>query len=210
MVGIGFGSIVVLVLLGVPVWVSVLLGSSVVLLASNFDSVLIGAIIYEKVANVALIAVPLFILSGQLLALGGAARPLINLLTRFMGHIPGGPAYAVIVASVIFAAMSSSGLAALAGFAPIVIPMMLQMGYSRRFSVGLLMCSSALGPLIPPSTYLIIFGFMTETSVKDLYTAAFIPGLTLAVLLGITVLFTPKEVTMSRHRRPPGRKDGKR
>lgn len=179
--------IFVLVLLGVPVWVSVFTGTSMALLDWGFSFEMIASIMYNKLASFMLVAVPMFIFAGQLLAVSGIARPLIDLLSKFMGHIPGGPAYAVIIACVIFAAMSSSGLAALAGFAPIALPMLEKTGYSRKFAIGLLMCSSALGPLIPPSIYLIIFGNLTEQPVQDLWLAAFIPGFMLAGFLAITV-----------------------
>jgi len=179
--------IVVLVLLGAPVWAAVLAGASIALWAWGMAPEVMASVMFTKMANMGLVAVPLFIFAGQLLAVGGIAKPLIDLLSRFMGHIPGGPAYAIIGACVVFAAMSSSGLAAMAGFAPVALPLMEKTGYSRRFSIGLLICASALGPLIPPSVYLIIFGFLTEQSVKDLWTAAFLPGFMLAAFLAVTV-----------------------
>jgi len=183
----GLVLIFVLVLLGAPVWVSVFTGTSMALLDWGFSLEMIASIMYNKLASFMLVAVPMFIFAGQLLAVSGIARPLIDLLSKFMGHIPGGPAYAVIIACVIFAAMSSSGLAALAGFAPIALPMLEKTGYSRKFAIGLLMCSSALGPLIPPSIYLIIFGNLTEQPVQELWLAAFIPGFMLAGFLAVTV-----------------------
>ena len=116
--------IVVLVLFGAPVWLSVLTGSSMALLDWGVSAESIASTMYYKIASFLLVAVPMFIFAGQLLAVAGIARPLIDLMNKFMGHIPGGPAYAVIVACVIFAAMSSSGLAALAGFAPVALPLM--------------------------------------------------------------------------------------
>lgn len=179
--------IVVLVLLGAPVWAAVLAGASIALWAWGMAPEVMASVMFTKLANMGLVAVPLFIFAGQLLAVGGIAKPLIDLLSRFMGHIPGGPAYAIIGACVVFAAMSSSGLAAMAGFAPVALPLMQKTGYSKRFSIGLLICASALGPLIPPSVYLIIFGFLTEQSVKDLWSAAFFPGFMLAAFLAVTV-----------------------
>jgi C4-dicarboxylate transporter DctM subunit len=181
-----------LMILGVPVWASVLAGASIALLSWGMAPEVMASVMFSKLANMSLVAVPLFIFAGQLLAVGGISKPLINLLSRFMGHFPGGPAYAVIGACVAFAAMSSSGLAALAGFAPVALPLMEKTGYSRQFSTGLLLCASALGPLIPPSVYLIIFGFLTEQSVKDLWAAAFLPGFMLAVFLAITVFIHTK------------------
>jgi C4-dicarboxylate transporter DctM subunit len=201
MATVGLLLIGVLVLLGAPVWLGILTGSTMALLDWGYAPESIVSTMYHKIASFMLVAVPMFIFAGQLLAVSGVARPMINLLSKFMGHIPGGPAYAVIIACVIFAAMSSSGLAALAGFAPIAIPMLERTGYSRRFSIGLLMCASALGPLIPPSIYLIIFGHLTEQPVRELWLAAFLPGFMLAAFLAVTVLFH----TRRGHYTPPPR-----
>jgi C4-dicarboxylate transporter DctM subunit len=151
------------------------------------DPIAVVAIMFSKVNVISLVAVPLFVLCGELLARGGSAKPLIEFFNKFMGHIPGGPAYAVILACAVMASMSSIAMAAVAAFAPIVIPMMTEMGYSRRFSIGLLVTASTLGPLIPPSIPLILYGYITDTSVKDLYSAAFLPGALVAMLLAVTV-----------------------
>ncbi|MFC1993678.1 TRAP transporter large permease [Chloroflexota bacterium] len=101
--------------------------------------------------------------------------------------MPGGPAYVLILACTIFGAMSSSATAAIAGFGPLLVPMMIDAGYSKKFALGLLLAAVSLAPLIPPSIPLILFGFLTETSIRDLYLAGFIPGLLLTGLLSITV-----------------------
>ncbi|MFC1963623.1 TRAP transporter large permease [Chloroflexota bacterium] len=185
---LGIGLLLALIMAGVPVWVSIISGSMIVILGPlNTDLIMIAQLMYGKVSQLALIGVPMFILSGQLLAVGGASTPMVRFLNSFLGHIPGGPAYVMIVACTIFGAMSSSAMAAIAGFGPLLIPMMLQAGYSKKFSIGLLLASVSLAPLIPPSIPLILFGFLTETSIRDLYMAGFIPGLLLTVLLSITV-----------------------
>jgi len=184
----GLVLLVVLVMLGAPLWVALIGGASVSLLIGyEIDPLVVTSLVYNKVNVSTLLAVPLFIFLGELLHLGGGAKPLIVFLLRFMGRIPGGPAYAVIIGCAVVAAMSSTAIAAVAGFAPIVVPMMMEMGYSRKFSVGLLIAAASLGPTIPPSIPLIVFGFITETSVKDLYAAAFLPGALLAALLAVTV-----------------------
>ncbi len=190
-----FGLIViaVLVILGAPLWISILAGSTIALVwGFDIEPHMMFAIMYDKVNITALLAIPLFFLAGEALYRGGAAKPLVEFFTKFMGHIPGGPAYAVILACATMAAMSSTALAAVAGFGPIIVPILEQMGYSRRFAIGLLVCSSTLGVLIPPSIPLIVFGFITQTSIKDLYTAAFLPGIVLMVLLAITVFIHTK------------------
>jgi C4-dicarboxylate transporter DctM subunit len=187
MATIGLISIAVLTVLGLPVWLSILTGSTIALVDWGFSPAMIVDTMFSRLSSFLLVAVPLFIFSGQLLAYSGIARPLITFANRILGRVPGGPAYAMIITCVIFAAMSSSSLAALAGLAPVALPMMKEAGYSRRFSAGLLMAGSALGPLIPPSIYLIIFGQLTDQSVQQLWVAAFLPGFMVAFLLAVTV-----------------------
>ncbi|MFC2058614.1 TRAP transporter large permease [Chloroflexota bacterium] len=185
--------LITMVLLGIPVWVSVLTGATLLaVVALHMDPTMIISIMVEKVSQSALIAVPLFIFSGDLLARGGSAAPLVKVLNGFMGHIPGGPAYVMVIACAIFGAMSSSATAAIAGFGPLLIPMMIEAGYSKKFAIGLLIISVSLAPLIPPSIPLILFGFITETSIRDLYLAGFPAGLLLAALICVTVYVQTK------------------
>ena len=198
----GLVLIAVLVVLGIPIWLAVISGATVSwVVGFGNDPLQIIAKLFSQIDITQLLAIPLFLLAGEFLNRGGATKPLINLLLRFMGHLPGGPAYVVILGCAVIAAMSSSSMACVAGFAPIIVPMMTEMGYSKRFSIGLLVCSASLAPTIPPSIPLIIYSYVAQASlppemlmgvsisIKDLYAAAFVPGLMLALLLCLTVYF---------------------
>ncbi|UCC59708.1 MAG: TRAP transporter large permease [Dehalococcoidia bacterium] len=189
MTALGFVILIALVVLGVPLWISILATATYfVFCVIDIDPLLLGTLMFGSVSNsVILIAVPLFILSGQLMSKGGALQPIIRLSHAFLGHIPGGPAYALIAANIVFAAMSGSGLAAVVGFAPIMIPVLTGLGYSLSFAVGLLICSSTLANIIPPAITPIFYGYITKTSVITLWTAGIIPGLMTALFLCITV-----------------------
>ncbi|MFC2058606.1 TRAP transporter large permease [Chloroflexota bacterium] len=190
MIALGIGVLVGLLLFGVPIYLSIFTGVIlIVVFVMGVDPMIMVVVPFAKVNQFVLLAVPFFLLAGQLIAIGGSGKPLVTFLSSLMGHIPGGPAYVIIVACTIFAAMSSTSIAAIAAFGPVVIPMMLQMGYDKKFSIGLLIVASTLGPLIPPSIPLILYGVIAEQSVRVLYTAAFIPGLLLAFLLAVTVFF---------------------
>ncbi|MFC1994366.1 TRAP transporter large permease [Chloroflexota bacterium] len=185
---LGIAALVLLLVAGAPIFIAVFVAVAIIVVfALGIDPIVVWSVMFDKVNSLVLIAVPMFILSGQLLHVGGAARPLVNLLNTFMGHIPGGPAYAVVVACVLFAAMSSSTMAAVAGVAPVMTPILMQCGYSKRFSIGLILASSSMAGIIPPSIGLILYGFITETSVLALWTAAIIPGLVQATLIMLTV-----------------------
>ncbi|MFC1963027.1 TRAP transporter large permease [Chloroflexota bacterium] len=190
MLALGIGILIALLVLGVPIYLSIFVGVIfLVIYVMGVDPMVMAMVPFDKVNQFVLLAIPFFLLAGQLIAIGGAGKPLVKFLSALMGHIPGGPAYVIIVACTIFAAMSSTSIAAIAAFGPVVVPMMLQMGYGKKFSLGLLIVASTLGPLIPPSIPLILYGVIAEQSVRTLYTAAFIPGLLLAFLLSVTVFF---------------------
>jgi C4-dicarboxylate transporter DctM subunit len=179
-----------LLVLNVPIYLGLFVGVILItLFVIQIDPMIMTAIMFNQVDKFVLLAVPLFLMAGYFLAYGGTAKALLDFLNSFMRHIPGGPAYVIIVGCVVFAAMSSSAIAAVAGFAPIMLPMMAEMGYDRKFSMGLLICSATLGPMIPPSLLLIMYGVIAEQSIRDLFTAAFLPGLMVAGLLFATVLF---------------------
>ena len=190
---LGIGLLVFLVIVGAPVWLALGVGGATALVVGfDIDPQVIAAMTFNRVNSITLLAIPLFLLCGEALGRGGAARPIVRFLNSIMGHVPGGPAYVIIVACMIFASMASGGLPFIAGFAPVMMPMLLEMGYDKRFAIGLMVASAGLGVLIPPSIPLIVYGFVTETSVKDLYTAAFIPGVVLASLLALTVFIHTK------------------
>ena len=196
---LGLISLVVLVFAGVPIYLAIGIGVIFLLIIGvGVDPMMPMITIFDRMSSPMLIAVPLFILLGQILATGGSARPLVRLLNAFMGHIPGGPAYALILANVMVAAMCASSLAGIMAFGPVMIPMLRNLGYSERFSYGLLICSSTLEPLIPPSIITIIYSFITGSTgdkpvpVLTLWTGSIIPGVLIAFLLGVTVYIHSK------------------
>ncbi|MFC1994217.1 TRAP transporter large permease [Chloroflexota bacterium] len=185
---IGIGALLLLALAGAPIYLAVFVGATlIVLLGMGSDPIVIPSVMFNKINAYILIAVPMFLLSGQLIARGGGIRPLANLLTAFMGQLPGGPAYAIVVSCVIFSAMSSSSMAGVAGLAPVAIPLLVGLGYSKRFAIGLVLASASMADIIPPSVSLIFYGYITETSVITLWTAAIIPGIAQAALIMVTV-----------------------
>ncbi|MFC1974341.1 TRAP transporter large permease [Chloroflexota bacterium] len=185
---VGLGVLLALALAGAPIYLAILVGSFlIVVLAMGIDPGVMVAVMYEKISAYILVSIPMFLLSGQLIARGGALKPLANLLNALMGHLPGGPAYALVIACVIFAAMASSSMAAIAGFAPVAIPLLMSLGYSKKFAIGLILASGSMAPIIPPSISLIFYGYITQTSVITLWTGAIIPGLLQAALIMLTV-----------------------
>jgi len=133
--------------------------------------------------NFTLMAIPFFILAAELMRVGGLADRLIDLAKALVGWIPGGLAVTAVLSCVFFAAISGSSPATVAAIGKIMIPAMMAAGYSRMFSVGLVTTAGTLGPIIPPSITLIIYGAVTGTSIGKLFAAGILPGILLAAML---------------------------
>ena len=130
-----------------------------------------------------LVAVPFFILAGNLMVHGGLARRIFDCVDSFTGHFYGGLAISVIGACTIFSAISGSSLATASAIGSISLPSMAKSGYPSKFSTGLIAVSGTLGNLIPPSIYLIILGSVLELSVGKLFMAGVLPGLLIAFFI---------------------------
>lgn len=194
MTTIGLVLLLALVILGVPIYMAILFSSIFIIsFGLGVDIWFPLSEMFDRTAVFSLLAIPMFVFLGSLLAMGGAGKSLIRVMNSFLGHIPGGPAYALVFASVIVAAMCAHPMAAIAGFGPIIVPMLIELGYSEVFAIGLLMASASLAPLIPPNTISFIYAVVanpvaSETiDVTGLWTASIIPGLVMAGLLCVTV-----------------------
>ncbi|MBN2413970.1 TRAP transporter large permease subunit [candidate division KSB1 bacterium] len=133
----------------------------------------------------ALLAIPFFILSGQLMGQGGIARRLINLAKAFMGTLPGGLAFVNIIACMLFGAISGSAVAATSAIGSFMIPEMIREGYNKNFSASVNATSSTTGLLIPPSNILIVYSLASgSVSVAALFIAGYIPG----ILTGLSLM----------------------
>jgi C4-dicarboxylate transporter, DctM subunit len=140
----------------------------------------------------ALVSVPMFILGANILTSGEAAKRLINMVKAFMGHIPGGLAITTNASCTMFGAVSGSTQATVAAIGGTMRPMLLKAGYSSSFSLGLIINSSDIALLIPPSIGFIVYGVVTSTSVGKLFIAGIGPGILIFVLFSIYSFFYSK------------------
>ncbi len=129
-----------------------------------------------------LLAIPMFLLAGQVISRGTAADRLVRLLSALTAPIPGGLAVGAVLACALFAAVSGSGIATLLAIGSMMYPALLKAGYSKSFAIGALCSAGTLGIVIPPSIPLILYGFMTQTSIAALFLAGLLPGLMLTGL----------------------------
>lgn len=182
-----FGLLIVLMLTGMPI--SIALGLTVLTFLFSMTEVPVQAValkLFTGIEKFEIMAIPFFILAGNFLTHGGVARRMINFATSMVGHWHGGLALSGVLACALFAAVSGSSPATVVAIGSILLPAMVKQGYPKRFGAGVITTSGALGILIPPSIVMVMYSVSTNTSVGKLFMAGVIPGLLLAVLLGLT------------------------
>ena len=159
-------------------------------------SLMLGDFVWEQSIEYILVAIPMFILLGEIMLRAGIALRMYNAVIQWLSWLPGGLMHANIGSSAIFAASSGSSVATAATVGTVAYPEIEKHGYNESLFLGSLAAGGTLGILIPPSINLIIYGLLTDTSVPELYLAGIFPGLTLAVLfmavVVIACLFRPK------------------
>ncbi len=149
----------------------------------------VGLKLFSGLDNFGIMAIPFFILAGTFLTRGGVARRMIAFTTSLVGHLPGGLGLAGVAACAMFAAISGSSVATVVAIGSIMMPAMVDHGYPKRFGVGVISTSGALGILVPPSIILVLYGVSTNTSIGALFMAGIVPGVLLALMLAAVTFF---------------------
>ncbi len=170
----------ILLAVGIPIAFVLGISSVIYLWKTQMPYVLVSQRIFVGLDNFLILAVPLFILAGKLMNASGITRRLVDFFYIIIGHIRGGLAYVNIVASVFFAGITGAGAADTAAIGSIMIPAMKKDGYSSEYSGAVTAISSTIGPTIPPSIAMVVYGAMAEASIAKLFLAGFIPGFLLA------------------------------
>lgn len=198
------GSLVLLMTLGMPIAFALLLtGVALMFHLDFFDAQLVAQNLLSGADNFPLMAVPFFILAGELMNAGGISRRIIDLAVSFVGHIKGGLGYVVIGASVLLASLSGSAIADTAALATLLIPMMRDNGYPVPRSAGLIASGGIIAPIIPPSMSFIIFGVATNTSISKLFLAGIVPGILMGAALVMVWMLLARKMNV----RPQPKKD---
>lgn len=184
-----------LVLIGVPVAYALLGAGTIgytVLSGPSRAMTQIGLALWDNGTNFLLIAVPLFILMGQLIYHAGLADDVFTLAQRALRRLPGGLGMSTVAASAGFGAVTGSSVAAVATMGNIAVPEMIKRGYSDKLATALVASAATLAILIPPSVPLVIYGVWSETSIGALFIAGIVPGILLALLFCGALLFQLK------------------
>ncbi|MDC0602497.1 TRAP transporter large permease [Aliiglaciecola sp.] len=174
-----FWIFILLLTAGTPVVFALLIGPGVSLMIDGnevFFSALLTRL-YSGMNSFPLMAVPFFILAGELMNQGGITRSIVNFSQTLIGHFRGGLAQVNILSSVLFAGLSGSAVADTSALGKMLIPAMEQNGYSRRFAAAVTAASSVIGPIIPPSGIMILYAFIMNVSVAGMFLAGIIPGI---------------------------------
>ena len=189
----------VLLIIGAPISISI--GASAVLgcLSLGYPLMVIGQKMVTGIDSYLLIAIPLFILAGNLMNAGKITEKIFSFCKELVGWIPGGLGHANIVASIIFAGMSGSATADAGGLGTIEMEAMTKNGHTPKFSAAVTAASSVIGPIFPPSIPLIIYGATASVSVAKLFMAGVIPGLLMGVALMILVFIFAVRYKFERH-----------
>ena len=180
---------------GAPIIFSLLIGPGLSLaLEGNqvFHKALLSRL-YSGMDSFPLMALPFFILAGQLMNAGGITRSIVDFSQSMIGHVRGGLAQVNILSSVLFAGLSGSAVADTSALGKIFIPAMEKSGYSRSFAAAITAASSVIGPIIPPSGIMILYAFIMNVSVAGLFAAGIIPGLVVSISLMVMTSFIAKK-----------------
>ena len=197
-----FCLLAVLMLTGMPVSIS--LGLTVLTFLFAFTDVPLESValkLFTGIEKFEIMAIPFFILAGNFLTHGGVARRMIDFATSMVGHFRGGLGMSSVFACALFAAVSGSSPATVVAIGSIMLPAMVKAGYPKSFGVGVISSAGGLGILIPPSIVMVMYAVSTNSSIGALFMAGVIPGLLLAVFLGVTTWYVAHKGNYPRERR---------
>ena len=197
-----FGLLAVLMLTGMPV--SIALGLTVLTFLFAFTDVPLESValkLFTGIEKFEIMAIPFFILAGNFLTHGGVARRMIDFATAMVGHLRGGLGLSAVFACALFAAVSGSSPATVVAIGSIMLPAMLRAGYPKAFGLGVIASSGGLGILIPPSIVMVMYAVSTNSSIGALFIAGIVPGLVLALFLGLITWYRAHRLDCPREAR---------
>lgn len=177
---------VVMTIIGVPLFVAVGITTAVGIYMIDIPYTLLAQTGYGSLTPFPLLTIPLFVLAGRLMEVGGMATRMIGIATTLVGAYRGSMGLVTVFACMLFAALSGSGPATTAAIGSVTVPAMKRDGYDVPFAAGITAAGGALGSLIPPSNLLIIYGLVSDTSIPRLFLAGILPGIVITGLLMIT------------------------
>jgi tripartite ATP-independent transporter DctM subunit len=190
-------------MLGIPIAYSLLLsGLALMFYLDLFDAQILAQNLIEGANSFPLLAVPFFMLAGEIMNVGGLSKRIVNLALTLLGHIRGGLGYVAILAACLMAALSGSAVADTAALGALLLPMMVAAGHKRSTSGGLIASAGIIAPIIPPSIAFVVFGVATDVSIGKLFMAGIFPGLFMAIAIALTWYFIVAREAKTQTERP--------
>jgi tripartite ATP-independent transporter DctM subunit len=188
------GSMIGAMALGVPIAFSLLLcGAALMWHLNMFDAQILAQNVINGADSFPLLAVPFFMLAGEIMNAGGLSRRIVNFAMALVGHVKGGLGYVTIVAAVIMASLSGSAVADTAALASLLLPMMVRAGHDKASAGGLIASAGIIAPVIPPSIGFVIFGVAANVSISKLFLAGIVPGLMMGAAIAIAWYIVAKK-----------------
>ena len=181
------GSLLAAMALGIPIAYSLLLSGVALMWHLNlFDPQILAQNTINGADSFPLLAVPFFMLAGEIMNVGGLSKRIVDLALTFVGHVRGGLGFVAIVAACLMAALSGSAVADTAALAALLLPMMVAAGHDRARAGGLIASAGIIAPIIPPSIGFVIFGVAANVSISKLFLAGIVPGLMMGLAIALT------------------------
>lgn len=196
-VAIFLGALIGSMALGIPIAFALLITAVALMIHLDFfDAQIIAQNLINGADSFPLLAVPFFLLAGEIMNAGGLSKRIVNVALTFVGHVKGGLGYVAIFASVLLASLSGSAVADSAALAALLVPMMVRAGHDRARSCGLIASGGIIAPVIPPSIGFVVFGVASGVSISKLFLAGIAPGAMMGLALVIVwTLVSRKENT---------------
>ncbi len=199
-VAVMFGSMVIMMAIGVPLGVCLIAPCFLMLLVNPLTSVeFLAQVFYSGTASFSMIAIPFFMICGDIMNLGGISKRLVKLANACFGKITGSLGYVAILSCMFFGAVSGSAVATVAAIGGIMIPEMVREGYDKFYATALCACAGGLGIIVPPSYPLVIYGITVNESIGDLFLAGTVPAILVGIALCIVNYFYCKKHNIRGH-----------
>jgi tripartite ATP-independent transporter DctM subunit len=205
-VAVFLGALLGAMALGIPIAFALLAtGVALMLHLDMFDAQILAQNVINGADSFPLLAIPFFMLAGEIMNVGGLSQRIVNSALALVGHIKGGLGYVTILAAILLSALSGSAVADAAALTALLLPMMVQAGHDKARSGGLIAAAGVIGPVIPPSIGFVIFGVAANVSISKLFLAGIFPGILIGLALWITWMILVRKEKLV----PPPRKSRK-
>ena len=180
-----FGAFIVMLIIGVPIALALGVSTMVTLFYIDMPITVVGQRIFTALDSTSIMAIPFFVLAGNLMTQGGISRRIVDFAQSLVGGVKGGLFYVMIIACAFFAALSGSAPATVIAIGAMLYPDMIKRGYPEERSAGLLAVAGGLGPIIPPSIIMVVYGTITSSSIGDLFKGGIVAGALIAIVLAV-------------------------